>query len=337
MRGPRVVFAAMRAHEDAELHVTGCKLFAEFAELELTWQTLIGASTDNINFFTEALRYSVAGKHLRATRHLCKLLASLSIGPGFINSLVRMHEIPTVLVGVMRLVLANIDTETSFAAISNYKAMWYVTAVLWRLFQNNQEELLIRRLLDVPGSLVTILKLLQYTHDLSISPPSALFQRGKKRISHKTCSLLQERLLFCLRNLAFLHNFAENALEAGALPVVLNIIVETENQAVRIAACRTLGNITADDNGTRRLFANARGVGKFAVLLRATPVSERAFLWAAYPILVELAEFPSYRTDMVEAGFLEIAMTHTQAFQAINQNALCSERLYNSLQQDNGT
>jgi len=339
MGGPSVVLEAMRAHNDAELHVTACKLFMQFSEQAIPWQILTGEATDNIHFLTGALRYNVINVHLRASRHLCNLLADLCVEAGFIDYLVRMVEIPTLLVGVMRQAVANIHTETSLEAIKNFKAMWCVTAVLNRLVRTVQQDPFIRRLVAVPGSITTILQLLQYIHDISTAPPSALFERTK-RISHKSCLLVQERLLFCLGNITYLDNFSENILLAGGLPVVLNITVETQNIPVRKNACRVLETILAEDNATRRLFSNAGGVEKFAVWLRASPVPDRQMLGGPYEILMNLAQFPNYRTEMVEAGFLEITTTHMQAVAtAIPQYQYPGwcQRLHDRLQAHNAT
>jgi len=337
MRGPRVVLAAMRAHNDAELHVTVCKLLGEFSKLTLPSQILMGEATDNIHFLTAALQYNVVGMHLRAARHLCNLLANLCLQSSFTNHLVHMVEIPTLLVGVMRQAVANIHTETSLAAIKNFKAVWCATAVLFRLLLITPEEAqFVWRLVAVPESITTILQVLAYIHDISTAPPSALFEQSK-HIELKMCLVLEERLLLCLEDIKPVDTFSENVVQAGGLLMVLNIIVETQNGAVRRSACAVVDDLVADDNMTRRWFSGAGGVQKFAVLLREAPVSERYFLTQTYRMLLHLAQFPNYKKEMVDAGFLEITRTHLQASGAIPEYPRFCLRLHNRLQEVNGT
>jgi len=337
MNGPSVLLEAMRTHNDVELHVTVCKMFQQFSEQDIPWQIFTGQAMSNIIILTEALRYNLTHEHLRASGHLCNLLANLCNGPDFVHYLVRMPEIPILLAGVMQQAVANIHTETSLEAIKNFKVIWGVTAVLHKLVRSIQQDPFIRLLVAVPGCIAAMLKLMQYIHDISTAPPSALFGRNEC-ILHASCLSVQTRLLFCLGNITYLDNLSDNIRLAGALPMIINIVVETQNIRVRKNACRVLENILAEDNATRRLFSNAGGVEKFAVWMRASPVPDRQMLGGPYEILMNLAQFPNYRTEMVEAGFLEITTTHMQAAAtAIRQYPAWCQRLHDRLQAHNAT
>ena len=331
MGGLQVALEAMRVHFDADLHVDICKLFTEFHQNALSWQHMVGVqNVGNVHVIVEALRHNVAGMNHRATRRICKLLLGLANETLFMEQLLTIVEIPGVLVDILRQVVATIHTETPQEAIKNHQTTLSVTCLLKRFFllQNHP---FIRRFVLVPQSIAAFLQILQYYHDITISPPSSLFTRSK-HIDHKQCLRVQENVCTCLLDLTFVDNFAENAVQAGAVPLMLNVIVEMENPRVRRIACRALANVIANDNDERSLFLYAGGLQKFATMMRALPSTDRESLFSGCDLLLQLVEFPNYRTAMLQVGFLEITNTHVQALEAQNRHTVGCGRLHDRLQ-----
>jgi hypothetical protein len=349
MRGAGVVLAAMRAHNDAELHVYGLKLFAKFSGSAHGWQTLTGGTMDYLDFFTEALHNNIAGIHLpalhdnvadmqlrvmqlRATRRLCEQMLTLSQETGVMGYLSGMHELPTVLVDVLRLMLANIETETAVVAIKNYHVIFSVSGLILRLCSHGLHLQFIRRFASIPGSIGVMLQALQYVHAISVAPPVALFTRTK-HISHRTRFVPVHVLCDCIKSFTFVDDFSEHALQAGVILPVLDIMVETGNPTVRLSACRILADVMAGNEDAFHQFSQHDGVRKLAVMMRTLPPTERRFLFAVYhDILFVLAEYPAYKTAMLQEGYLQITLTHMQYIHDNNLPSTWAQRLHDLLQ-----
>jgi hypothetical protein len=299
--GLAVAASVIYAPEYGELNVDIITLI-RFVHSNKHWRYLINDQDTNI-VVQQALQYCMApDTHLESIFIIIELVDTLIWKSTLQHKIVDNTLSISVCLRVLKQVCAHIDTETPSRAIENHKITCATTGLLCRLFETENA---VRHCTFLADAIPVLLRVLLTSHILIMEPPPLLFN-NTPHIKYKSCSTVLFNICNILHSVAMCDNLVENLLRAGALPMLLTVLRETDLWYIQSSVLLIMIEIAKQDNAQRLLILNSGGLQTLAEVMKEMKSKNSEVLYNALELLQYLVTFRVYATAMIDLGFVEI-------------------------------